>query len=133
MVLIKSANDQMPVRKAGGYRTWVEQMVLSRWQRRVQWGDIGGRVGAEVVRSSWRVSCPFCAGAIVVNEGDLFFCPDCVMQGNSFKAMVVVFPKHRAEIENVLLKRPDPVHRNWLIGETVEDLRAENRAHGIEV
>ena len=133
MVLIKTANDQTPVQRVGNYRHWVDGMVMARWKMRVNWNTVGGSIGAEIVRSSWRVSCPFCAGAIVINPNDLFFCPDCAMQANQFKPMVVVMPNYRAEIERLLLKRPDPTRRNWLIGETIEQLRMENIAHGIEV
>jgi hypothetical protein len=42
-------------------------------------------------------------------------------------------PVEWREIEAVLLKRPRPTSRHWLPGETLEDLRRENLAHGDEV
>lgn len=53
------------------------------------------------------------------------------MQGNDYKPMTVVWPKKRQAIERVLLQRKDPLNRNWLIGETVDDLINENLEHGI--
>jgi hypothetical protein len=45
---------------------------------------------------------------------------------------VIVVPADRATIETVLLARP-PQHRHWAPTETVDDLRAENRRHGVMV
>ena len=133
MVLILTANQQSTVRKSGGYRRWIEQMVSSRWDGFVIEWKARGQVPAEIVRSSWRVSCPFCRGAIVVEPADLFFCPDCLNQANHFRPMGIIVPKDWQEIERILLKRPDPVRRNWLPHETVEDLKSQNLAHGLEV
>jgi hypothetical protein len=38
---------------------------------------------------------------------------------------------HRVEVERILMERPNPRNRNWLPGETVFTLLAENIAHGI--
>ncbi len=45
----------------------------------------------------------------------------------------VVLPPDRAAIEAVLVLRPDVATRNWLPGETVGDLVAENIANGVPV
>jgi hypothetical protein len=42
-------------------------------------------------------------------------------------------PAKADEIERLLVARPDLQTRNWRQGETVADLHAENRAHGIGV
>jgi hypothetical protein len=42
----------------------------------------------------------------------------------------VVFPSDRAEIEELLAKRPVQAHRNWQPPETLETLRAEQIEHG---
>ncbi len=42
----------------------------------------------------------------------------------------VKFPKARKDIEAVLLARPQAV-RNWVPGETVASLRAENKRNGV--
>jgi len=43
----------------------------------------------------------------------------------------VYFPKEWEEIEHVLMKRGDPQTRNWLVSETLDDLRLENKEHGV--
>lgn len=128
---ILTANEQFIVRKMGGYRAFIDKLVRDRWQARVNWSDVQGEVAAEIVRSSWRVSCPLCAGASVIEPDEPFFCVDCMMQANDFKPMLVVWPDKRSEIETLLLRRSDPQRRNWLPGETVGDLLKENSEHGI--
>ncbi len=128
---ILTANQQFSVEKFRGYVRFVERMVGQRWNIPVDWSDPQGEVHAEIVRSSWRVSCPFCSGAMVIEPNELYYCPDCVMQANEFRPMTVIWPKNRRAIESVLLKRPDPMRRNWLPHETIKDLRRENKEHGI--
>lgn len=133
MVLILTANQQPIVKMKGGYRPWINQMVAQRWAGfKIVW-EGRGQVAAEIVRSSWRVSCPFCRGAVVIELDELFFCPDCLMQANAFHPMNIIIPRDFQEIERLLLKRPDPQRRNWLAYETVDDIRRENLAHGVEV
>ncbi len=43
------------------------------------------------------------------------------------------WPADLEAIDRVLARRPDPSTRNWLPGETVEDLKAENLLHGMRV
>lgn len=82
-----------------------------------------------------------------VNAGRwLFDCPICRASGNHAASLVtpglptgvcltcgaefrMAFPPERGEIERILMLRPKP-NRNW-DGETPEELRAENRAHGL--
>jgi hypothetical protein len=42
------------------------------------------------------------------------------------------YPIDKVEIERILGERPVPDTRNWLIGETVEDLIKENEGHGVD-
>lgn len=133
MTLIKTANQQMAVRKIGRYRQWVERLCLERWGHIIDWSRPLGFVAAEIVRSNWRVKCPFCKGAQVIQPGELFFCVDCCNQGNHFRPMRVMWPPQRQTIEKLLLMRSDPLNRNWLPHETVEMLIAENLEHGIGI
>jgi hypothetical protein len=131
-VLIKTASQQYTVRLKGGYRQWVELLVMQRWLfKGIDWEQAQGTVLAEVWRSGWHAKCPFCRGAMVVEPGEPFFCVDCAMQGNEFRPMRVVWPEERHTIERLLLKRPNPMNRNWFPHETVEILIAENHQHGI--
>jgi hypothetical protein len=133
-MFIRTANQQPLVHQAGGYRRFVEMVIRRNWLVNIEipWDEPRGEIRAEVVRSSWRVKCPFCAGALVIEPGEPFFCVDCLMQGNGFYPMRVIWPSMRQAIENVLLQRPNPATRNWLpdAGETLEFLRVENQQHG---
>lgn len=57
----------------------------------------------------WKLSCCFGCGAIHTN---------------------ITFPDNLEAIEALLAKRPVQLHRNWRTPETLEDLMAEQRAHG---
>jgi len=135
MVLIRTANQQIGIERSGGYIRWIEQTVKMRWRMQIDWRQIDGVVKAEIVNSNWRACCPFCAGAMVIEPGLPFFCPDCCMQANGFRPMYVEMPDEvtRQKIERLLIMRPDPVRRNWFPHETITDIRAENLAHGIGV
>lgn len=120
---------------AGGYRNLVEREAALRWvgaNVRVDW-RARGELHAYVNHSNWVVDCVFCRDALVAEPGEPFFCPNCCMVSNNGLAMAVIFPDNRAEIERVLLMRPDPEKRNWKLGETVEQLVAENIEHGIGI
>lgn len=91
---------------------------------------------ARIDAGRWIVECPDCHDAQFVwpdDEHPLFMCVTC------FNATVeglwrrVAVPEQRAAIEALLLKRPLPTVRHWRAGETIDELRAENRAHGHEV
>lgn len=125
------ANEQIAVQNSGGYRQFITRLVIDRWRFSINWRSRKGSVKAEIVKSNWRVACPFCRGAVVIQPRKLYFCPDCANQANDFKPMLVLWPQNRAEIERVLLLRPDPLRRNWLPSETLQDLIDENNAHGI--
>ena len=140
-MIIRTASQQIPVQTHGGYRSFVQHCLDIRWSeaarrnsalRHILWEAPAGEVKAEVARSDWRAGCPFCPSFIVAEPGEPFFCPDCAMQGNDFKPMTVVFPEARAEIEQILAARQDPMTRNWT-NETVTELQAENAAHGEEI
>jgi len=131
-MMIRTANQQRAVIQAGGYPRFVEQQIAWRWPGApaANW-QARGEIHAEIARSNWRVCCTTCREAIVIEPGLPFFCPNCLMQANGGYAMRVIWPAERAQIEAVLLARPVPEHRNWLPGETVAMLIAENLAHGL--
>ena len=94
----------------------------------------GPVLSAEVNHGRWLVRCPSCAGAELVDLEDLrFFCISCAMVGWGGKWLPVKMPSlsHRTKIEAELLKRPRRETRNWLPGETLKQLQAENAARGV--
>lgn len=91
---------------------------------------------ARVSGSCWIADCPNpdCAGAEFVNFTDpRFFCCACRNASWNHQPLPVQLPtdKMRAQIETVLLERPLPDTRNWAPGETIADLKRENREHGL--
>jgi len=94
----------------------------------------GKKAIARVSGSCWIADCPTGdGGAEFVNfEEPLFFCCGCRNAKWKGKPLEVVVPDpaERLEIEQVLLKRPDPATRNWSPGEEVSDLKVENLTHG---
>ena len=60
-------------------------------------------------------------------DGDLMVCGSCGQKSR------VLWPDDREGIESVLSHRPIPESRNWLPGETVDDLKRENIEHGLVV
>ena len=79
----------------------------------------------------WIAECPDCHGAqLACHEDPRFMCNECgnVAAGNLWRALE--WPADRPGIEAVLTARPER-NQNWLPGETVEDLIAETRDHGV--
>lgn len=89
-------------------------------------------VVADVRQGRWLVLCPnpTCDGIELANEHEGFFCCECRNALVGHRPMRIVFPTERSTIEEILLERELPVIRDWLPGETVEQLRAENAAKG---
>lgn len=86
--------------------------------------------------SRWLARCPntVCGGAERVNfETGLFFCCECRNAHVGHDYLRVTFPsqKQRDQIEAMLLQRADWRVRAWRPGETIADLKAQNREHGI--
>jgi hypothetical protein len=91
---------------------------------------------ARVNDGAWIADCPFCNSAQKVTPLDpRFLCAglDGCLNGPVSGAYVeVVFPAKavRERIEVVLLARTNRTSRNWLPGESVADLIAENTTRG---
>jgi hypothetical protein len=91
---------------------------------------IAGVAYAEAICGQWAARCPRpdCANAMPLIAGqDIFVCDS--LGGCGFVADIVWPPDPQA-IEAILMMRPVFTTRNWLLGETLEDLLAENAAHG---
>ena len=96
---------------------------------------VEGEVPAYISAGRWVMDCLVCVTGFLVDDEDLlFYCPGC---GTDGRWQRVVMPDDRLEIERLLLLRPgwqaNAPSRNWLVHETVEDLRSDNLAHGVEV
>lgn len=90
-----------------------------------------GEVRARLEHGRWVADCPACNGAEVVSRAAReFFCLSCGNAQNGGQPMRAVFPRDRAKIEAALEVRQAP-NQHWRPGDTVEELRAMNRAHGL--
>ena len=100
--------------------------------------EVANTIAAYVNHGRWIAECPNrCGNAIVVSQAEPhFICFGCGSPENDGKWYNVMLPSEWRAIEQELLKRPARVafeasHRNWIPGETVADLRAENAEHGV--
>jgi hypothetical protein len=86
----------------------------------------------------WIAECPDCrargrtAAQYVWLATPLLFCTRCGNREIGGRWRPVAVPADRAEIERLLLARPDPETRGWTPGEKTADLRAQNAALGLE-
>ena len=89
---------------------------------------------AYVHQGRWVASCPNpnCKGVERVWEEGWFFCLSCMNAQANHHLLGVGFPAERLDIEAVLEYRPVP-NRSWYDFESVQDLVAENLAHGLPV
>lgn len=123
-----------------------EQKVRADWQAAVQhrvagnfseppaiFPDVRGTVPAQINWSRWVVTCPACNSAETVTPNDFYWCCECGSVENDGAPYRVIFPQRAQQIVAVLMKRSDYRTRNWQQGETVDQLRAVNKAAGIEV
>lgn len=93
---------------------------------------------ASINHGHWVAACPCGArglpapGCVVFLDVLLGWCVQCSNQaiGRGWRPIVVPPIEKRRRIEAVLACRPRVEDRNWESYETVEDLLAQNRAHG---
>ena len=90
----------------------------------------------------WIVTCAWCTGAELAGSSgfglrdlpsapnDVFLCSNCKNNGTG-NPVPVAWPPNRQAIEVLLLKRPHTANRNWMPGETVQELARENSDHEV--
>lgn len=114
-----------------------ERIVLKYWEAFPRFGmpegmDKTHTMPAEIRQGRWIVDCPWCTSCQMASEEDhRFFCTHCSNGAVGGKWIGVIWPDDREEIEAVVGRRPNPKNRNFLPGETVVDLRAENLLYGV--
>lgn len=92
---------------------------------------IQGAAYAEANWGRWIVKCPvsWCDNAMQVERGQLDFC--CAGLDSCGCLAEITWPADPAAIEMLLEMRPAKKTRNWVPGESLEDLIAENAIHGV--
>ena len=78
----------------------------------------------------WKARCPRpgCTNAMALDSDQLVFA--CLGPDSCGIEAPVVWPPDPQAIEEILAMRPLTINQNWLPGETLEDLLAENAEHG---
>lgn len=113
------------------YRGYIEKAIKKRYTivPQIDWNNPSGvPLPAYILRGAWVVGCE-CLETVFYEPGEAFFCPNCLNATNGHQPRPVEMPSERAIIEGLLLKRPDPNTRNWLAGESTDDLLLENFTH----
>ena len=84
-------------------------------------------MNAYVNHGRWVVDCdtPGCTGASRVQPP----VEQAVVCDNCHQPSTVTYPEYWLQIDTVLARRVVPQTRNWLPGETVDDLVSENARH----
>jgi hypothetical protein len=88
----------------------------------------GGNVGtvvAYVNHGRWVADCP-CGGSELVAVGERFDCGSCGGRGT------VEWPDNMNQVEVALGRRRFTKNQNWLPGETMADLEAQNVLMGVD-
>ncbi len=131
---LKFAKDTRAVRKFGGYRSFIEKVadIYDNVDERPDWEAPQGDIEALVNHSNWLVRCPNpdCSEVTMVDQGELYWCPNCGSADNDFAPRTVIFPSHIKTITTLLAKRPRQ-NRNWEPGETLAQLKRENKERGL--
>ena len=96
----------------------------------------GKQAVAEILDGRWIAKCPDCNCQEVVDPDEpIFVClnPRCLNRLNDGYPRKVKFPgtKKLKDIEETLLARPNPINRNWLIDEDIDQLKQENIEHSL--
>ena len=85
---------------------------------------------ARVNQGRWITDCPQerCPGTsyVWINGPHQFLCNVCANLGIRCRWRLVIVPSDWNDIERVLFERYIPTERNWSVGETIDDLLAEN-------
>jgi len=93
----------------------------------------GKQIEAFINNNRWIARCE-CGGCEVVDPNDpIFYClnPLCLNAENKYRARKVKLPKKMEDIEGILLRRK-PENRHWYTHESVDRLRKQNKAHGLD-
>jgi hypothetical protein len=116
-----------------GYRGWIAWMInrqLGWGNLPIPWNETRGELQAQITDAVWFCSCPHCNTPVIVDDKEpVFFCPTCLCAANDGKPYAVTFRGKQA-VEDLFAKRKDPRTRNWLQGETIQQLRTEQAARG---
>ena len=138
MRFIRTAHHSLEVKQFGGYKGFITYQTVNLWPgSEPNWQTRGEPIEPCIINSSWAVQCPCCTVLYAYEPGYPFYCPNCLSADNDGFAREVRMPQGWPNesawtlIEQELLKRPNPKTVVWQSGETAEDIRRENKEHGV--
>ena len=115
-------------------------MGLTIYSKFGKWRHSGraklGPIRPQVNHGRWVVECPCCPSAALAGPGfvtDRFLCRECSSAAAGGRYFEVEWPDRRTQrrVVELLARRPNAENRNWLPGEPVGLLLAENIQHGV--
>lgn len=121
-----SPREHHAVKDVADYRR-AHQLKIERKQAqgmRVEVHEVAEPIVARVDAGSWLVDCDCGNGVSTDPEWKMGCCFGC-----GAVHVNVIFPEDHAEIERLLVARPQK-NRHWVPGETLEQVRADNAANG---
>lgn len=113
-----------PAAYRASHAAWIARGIRRGMRYAVH--DAPGEVVAYVSANRWVCDCECGAGNATDPAWGFACCFGCGAVHETVR-----FPPDRAEIERLLLQRPQVSTRHWFPQETVRDLAAENVAHGL--
>ena len=121
------------------YHAWIRRTASGNGMRPPGENGVtdGEDVRAYINCGRWLAECPDCHGAQVISDQTRdFWCLHCGNASIDFKWRHIRMPRTRQSIQAVLILRlaarsDRALTRNWKPGETVGDLKAENKSHGL--
>ncbi len=127
--VIQTARDQHGVHDLEQWREAQRQHVARRQRAGIRAAvhDSPAPLHAYVNLGRWVCDCECGAGNATDPDWGLALCFDCGAMHP------VIFPRadERAEIERLLLARPLSRNRNWIPGESIAELAADNLVHDV--
>jgi len=121
----------VPIGSWEAYRQLVIVPELGVLLIREQGYDEGPPLKAYINHGKWLVKCE-CGGCEKVWEEGWMMCRACLNTAHGHRYRQTVFPRIRKAIEMLLIQRP-LANRNWQPGETLVQLKAENKIHKEEL
>ena len=87
-------------------------------------------IRASVNQGRWIAECPFCPGALLVDDQfRWFYCLNCYNAEVAHNMFPIRMPRNRREIETILLRRPHSDFMSWTPGMTIEELTLAGPFH----
>jgi hypothetical protein len=114
------------IQTAADYKLWHRQAIANIYIYASVW-ESPESTPAQVNAGRWIAMCFWCKDGMSTSpEIPVAGCTSC---GAWYLEGRVTFPETAGKIESILCMRPVKENQNWLLGETLDDLRIQNIEH----